>query len=75
MLAKVLFNFARKVYIQIQYQITNKTLIVKYGDFSLGHKSTQVSFCFCYLLNAKKGRTTFVSTLCVCVCVCVYIHV
>jgi len=26
------------------------------------HKSTQVSFCLSYLLNAKKDRTMFVST-------------
>jgi len=26
------------------------------------HKSTQVLFCLCYLLNAKKDRTMFVST-------------
>jgi len=32
------------------------------GCFPFGDKSTQVSFCLCYLLNAKKNRTMFVST-------------
>jgi len=57
-------NSDRK-YIIFSYNIISRIFVhlCTYKVLSIWwHKSTQVSFCLCYLLNAEKDRTMFVST-------------